>query len=198
MDSAHPCASGARPPGTSRERGGWTSAAATGRGSPSSTRSRRRVLLTDAGWSGGHPNAPPASRSERGDDPQPRATDRGRVGSHRLGLAVAGHVAPAVIEDGVTAYRECFPPQSGSPRVDRTLSADRHRSLGRRGRAGGSAACGVATWTGCGPAVLRCARRRTPSPTGRRAGGTWWRCSPPESWAPIPPSSRACRRYDVD
>jgi hypothetical protein len=26
-------------------------------------------------------------------------------------------VAPAVIEDGVTAYRECFPPQSGSPRA---------------------------------------------------------------------------------
>jgi hypothetical protein len=24
-------------------------------------------------------------------------------------------VAPGVIEDGVTAYRECFPPQSGSP-----------------------------------------------------------------------------------
>jgi hypothetical protein len=38
-------------------------------------------------------------------------------------------VAPAVIEDGVTAYRECFPPQSGSPRVDRALSADRQNAL---------------------------------------------------------------------
>jgi alkanesulfonate monooxygenase SsuD/methylene tetrahydromethanopterin reductase-like flavin-dependent oxidoreductase (luciferase family) len=36
----------------------------------------------------------------------------GRLG---LGLALAGHVAPAGIEDAVRAYRECFRPRSGSP-----------------------------------------------------------------------------------
>jgi luciferase family oxidoreductase group 1 len=124
------------------------------------------------------------------------ATFAGRQG---LGLAVAGHVAPAGMDGAVAAYRAGFRPRPGRAVLGWCCACRSSSPTPTAKRGGGSAAFNAATWTGSAPAGHRCGRLSWPSWIGLPVSVTGCRpCSAPRSSAATARCERNCSTYDDD